>query len=384
MASLLLVAGDPSGDAHGAALVAALKRRDSSLSFAAFAGPHVRDAGVELLGDLTQAASIGPFDAAKHLGRFIDVRKKLEAYLRERRPDAVILIDFGDFNLPVVAPLAKQFGCRVLYYVSPQIWAWGRFRLRWVQQHVDRMIVLFRFEEEFYHEAGVAVTWVGHPLLDHVGARRSRDELEPELGVNGWRRTVGLLPGSRAKEISRNLPTFLAAARHIAWRMPGVQFVMPKAPSLPMELFAAARRNRHIEVIVRENRMHDGLQVMDAAIVASGTATLETALFEVPMAVVYKTSWPTFLAAKSVVRVPNIAMVNLIAGKTVVPEFVQHHARPRAIADHIVDVLRNPRKADAIRAELRAVKERLGPPGAVDRAALAVMAELSQQNREVK
>jgi lipid-A-disaccharide synthase len=373
MPHVCLVAGDPSGDAHAANLVETLKRLDPTLRFTGLGGRRMQQAGVELLDDLTQTAAIGPFDAAKHLKKFTQARATLNAHLRDWRPAAAILVDFGDFNLPVVAPLAKRYGCRVIYYISPQLWAWGRFRLRWVKRYVDRMIVFFRFEEEFYRRAGVPVTWVGHPLVETATATGSREQIQQALGLNPWRVTVGLLPGSREHEVWRHLPLLLSAAKAIAWHMPGVQFLLPKAPQLPADVFTSLKKYPGLSLIPCEDRIYDCLKAMDGAMVASGTATVETALFGVPMVVVYRTSWPTYLAAKSVVRVSRIAMVNLIAGEDVVPEFIQHRATPNRIAKALVGLLQSHERKAAMRAKLQAVKERLGPPGAVDRAAKAVL-----------
>ena len=377
MPSLFLVAGDPSGDAHGARLVTELSRLDPTLTFTGLGGPHMRQAGVELLDDLTTASSIGPFDAATHLGHFVEVRRRIAEALAARRPDAVILIDFGDFNLPVVAPLAKRAGARVLYYVSPQLWAWGAFRLRWVRRYVDHMLVLFKFEEDFYRQRGVPVTWVGHPLADRVGATpESRDPLYATLGLNPARMTVGLLPGSRASEVRRHVPLMLAAARRMAWHMPGLQFLLPKSPGLSPALFSNAANSDGLALILHEGHMDRCLGAMDAALVASGTATVETALRGVPMAVVYRTSWPTYLAAKSVVRVPHVAMVNVMAGRAIVPEFVQGQATPNRLAEAVVGILRDKTRQDHMRQDYQLVRDQLGSPGAATRAAREVLARL--------
>ena len=377
MPHLCLVAGDPSGDAHAASLVQALRRLHPSLTFAGLGGPRMRQAGVEILDELTRTAAIGPFDAARHLGRFAKARQRLAEHLRLAQPDAVILIDFGDFNLPAIAPMAKRAGCKVLYYVSPQLWAWGRFRLHWVRRYVDRMIVLFQFEEHFYRREGVPVTWVGHPLIETAKPSVSREQAQQEFGLNPWRKTVGLLPGSRDHELIRHLPLLLAAARRIAWEMPGVQFLLPKAPDAPQRLLTRLTDRREVDLIVCEDRVYDCLQTLDGALIASGTATLEAALFEVPMVVVYRTSWPTYLAAKAVIRVPHIAMVNLIAGTGAVPELIQYRATPRRIASTLVELLRSDERRALMRERLREVKERLGPSGAVERAARAVLDELN-------
>lgn len=369
MPSIVLVAGDPSGDAHAARLVEALRQLDPTLTFAALGGPALRQAGVTLLEDLTAAAAIGPFDAARHAGCFVRAQRVLDAHLKAHRPELVILVDFGDFNLPVIAPLVKRHGIPVVYYISPQLWAWGRFRLRFVQRYVDHMIVFFSFEEAFYRQAGVPVTWVGHPLLEHAQPTQTKEAAAQHLGLNPWRRTVGLLPGSRVRELERHLPLMLKMAHHIAWRMPGVQFVLPKAPGLPREAVDRYLAAAGVDVVVAEGPLADTLQCLEAAVVASGTATLEAALAGVPMAVIYRTSWPTYLAAKLVVRIPDIALVNVVAGRRIVPEFVQHAATPQRVGNAIVELLRDEARAAEMRAGLAQVRERLGTPGAAERAA---------------
>ena len=373
MASICFVAGDPSGDAHAARLIEALKRRDPTLTFTGLGGPAMQRAGLSLLADLTRTAAIGPFDAARHLGRFLRAKRLLDDHLKAARPHLAVLVDFGDFNLPVVAPLVKRYGIPLLYYISPQLWAWGRWRLQWIRRYVDRMVVFFPFEETFYQRAGIPVTWVGHPLMDAAHPSMSQAEAGERYGVNPWRRTVGLLPGSREGEIKRHLPLFLAAAERIAWHMPGVHFLLPRAPSIPralLEMYLAAAR---CEVRLVEGSAYDALQLMEAAIVTSGTATLEAALCEVPMVVVYRASWPTYLVARLVIRIPHIALVNVVAGREIVPEFLQHRATPRRIARATMDLLRDDERHAAMQERLRELRSRLGPPGAVDRAAHAVL-----------
>ncbi|MBI4342753.1 MAG: lipid-A-disaccharide synthase [Candidatus Omnitrophica bacterium] len=380
MPSICFVAGDPSGDAHAARLMEALRATLPALQFTGLGGPAMRAAGATLLDDLTETAAIGPFDAAKHLGRLAAAKRLLDAHLTARRPDLVILVDFGDYNLPVIAPLAKRHGLRVLYYVSPQLWAWGRWRLRYVRRYVDRMVVFFPFEEAWYRREQIPVTWVGHPLLDAARPSMPREEAMARFQLNPWRRTVGLLPGSREREVDRHLPVLLASARRIAWHMPGVQFLLPKAPGISSERLRDAVARERLDVhLATEGSASDALQLMEAAIVASGTATLEAALCEVPMAVVYRTSWPTYWAARLVVRVPHIALVNVVAGREVVPEFVQRRAHPERIAAAVVALLRDEERAGAMRAQLREVNARLGPPGAVERAAAAVLEMLLHQ-----
>ena len=382
MPSLCFVAGDPSGDAHAARLFEALRAREPSLTAAGLGGPAMQRAGVSLLDDLTKAAAIGPFDAARHLGRLLRAKRLLEEHLSRQRPDLVILVDFGDFNLPVIAPLAKRHRLPVLYYISPQVWAWGRWRLAYIRRHVDRMVVFFPFEEAFYRREGIPVTWVGHPLADEARPTLRREEALERFGLNEWRMTVGLLPGSRRDEVRRHLPLMLAAARRIRWRMPGVQFLLPKAPTVPREAVAPLVSRSGIEVRLAEGSVHDALQLMDAALIASGTATLDAACCGVPMVVVYRASWPTYLAARAVLRIPRIALVNVVAGRAIVPELLQHQATPARTAATLIELLRDEPRCERMKEELRAVRETLGPPGAVERAAGAVMEMLRLQKAE--
>ncbi len=373
MPSICFSAGDPSGDVHAAHLIDALKRRLPNLHCSGLGGPAMQRAGVALLDDLTKASAIGPFDAARHLRRFLRAKQLLEHHFKTQRPDLVVLVDFGDFNLPVVAPLAKQYRIAVLYYISPQLWAWGRWRLRFIRRYVDRMAVFFPFEEAFYRAADVPVVWVGHPLVELAKPSLTKAEALKRFELNPWRRTVGLLPGSRDQEIRRHLPLMLAAARHIAWRMPGVQFLLPKAPAVPSDRLVPKLSRAGVEVRIVEGSLYDALQLMEAAIVVSGTATLEAALCGVPMVVVYRASWPTYAAARLVVRVPHIAMVNVLAGRELVPEFLQHHATANRVSSAIVDLLRSDERCEAMRGQLRWLTQQLGPPGAVERAAQVLL-----------
>jgi lipid-A-disaccharide synthase len=379
MASIVFSAGDPSGDAHAARLIGALKARDVSLSFAGLGGPAMQQAGMVLLDDLTQTAAIGPFDAARHLSRFAKAKRLLHEHLAAQRPDLAILVDFGDYNLPVIAPLVKRHRIPLLYYISPQVWAWGRFRLRYIRRYVDHMIVFFPFEERFYQRAGIPVTWVGHPLVDGCHPTLSKEQARGRFGLNPWRRTVGLVPGSRESEVARHLPLVLAATQRIARHMPGVEFLLPKAPTIPHEALRRWLTGGGLDVHVADGSIADALQLMEAAIVASGTATLEAALCEVPMVVVYRTSWPTYLAARAVVRIPHIAMVNVVADRAIVPEFVQHRCSPRRVAAAIVELLRSDERRAAMQQALREVKTRLGPSGAVERAAGVVLEALGRR-----
>lgn len=373
MASICFVAGDPSGDGHAARLIEALKSRNASLSFSGLGGPAMQQAGMQLLLDLTQAAAIGPFDALRHVNHLKKAKQLLAEHLQSHRPDCVILVDFGDFNLPLIAPLVKKMGIPIFYYIAPQIWAWGRWRLNYVKRTIDRMLVLFAFEETFYKKEGIPVTWVGHPLVDQAKPSMTPEAAARHFGLNAWRRTVGLMPGSRAQEVARHLPLMLKAAHRIAWRMPGVQFILLKAPGIDRKRLEKAVAQSGVDCVVTEGSVYDALQTMEVALVASGTATLEAALCAVPMVVVYKTSWPTYFTVKALLRIPHIALANVVAQRKIVPEFVQHQATPRRLADALVALLRNDERRAAMKKDLAGVAEKLGPSGAVNRAAEVIM-----------
>ena len=379
MPAIALVAGDPSGDLHAAHLIEALRKRDPSLQFSGLGGPAMQRAGCRILDDLTKASAIGPFDAARHLSRLLRAKRLFDAHLRENPPDLVLPVDFGDYNLPVIAPMAKRRGRRVVYYISPQLWAWGGWRMRYVKRYVDRMVGFFPFEETLYKNAGVAATWVGHPLVDAARPSLPRVRAVAAYGLNVWRRTAALLPGSRDDEVRRHLPLMLAAAQRVSWLMPGMQFLLVKAPGVSGEVVEAARARYHqLPLKIADGGACDALQCADAAAVASGTATLEAALSGVPMVVVYRASWPTYAMAKAVVRVPDIGLVNVVAGRRVVPELVQQQATPERLASELIGMLRDGERAQAIKAGLSEVAAKLGPPGAVDRAAAAVLEALQQ------
>jgi len=338
----------------------------------------MREAGAALLEELTRAAAIGPADALRHFGLLRRAARRLDEELARRRPDLAVLVDFGDYNLPVIAPILKRHGVRIAYFTSPQVWAWGRWRLRSIRRHVERMLVFFAFEEAFYREAGVPVTWVGHPLVGECRPSMAPEAARNHYGLAQVRATVGLLPGSRRAELGRHLPLMLRAAERLAWDLPGAQFLVPLAAGLDPEPVRRAASRARADIVVASGGMADALSVMDAAIVASGTATLETALAGVPMAVVYRMPWLTYLPARALVRTKHIAMVNVIAGREVVPEFIQHRATPRRLARAVAGLLADAQARERMRAELRAVTDQLGAPGAIERAADCIL-ELLQR-----
>jgi len=375
---VFIVAGETSGDRHAAALVGELRRRDSSLQFTGFGGPQMRAAGVELQEDLTRYAVVGLVEVLKHLGTFRRIFRAACRALDEQRPDLVILVDYPGFNLRL-AREAKRRGLRVVYYVSPQLWAWGAGRMRAIRRDVELMLVFFPFEESLYHEAGVPVRWVGHPLLDAVRVTRPRAEALAVHRLAPTAPVIGLLPGSRAQEVAALLPILGAAADQIARQVPGAQFLLMPAPGIAPETYRQALAHTHVAVTTAAQWDYDLLAACDLVLVASGTATLECALLERPMVIVYRTNPLTWWLGKRLVKLPYIGLVNVVAGRPLVPECLQGHATPTRIADEAVKLLRPDQGRQELQAGFREVRNRLGAPGASARAADAVQALLARR-----
>ncbi|MDI9569413.1 MAG: lipid-A-disaccharide synthase [Pseudomonadota bacterium] len=367
---VLIVAGEASGDLHGANLVRGMLEMDPGLAFYGIGGPKMEAAGVRCLARAGDMAVVGLTEVFSKLGMILGVMRRLKRSLREEKPALAILIDYPDFNMPL-ARAAKARGIRVFYYISPQVWAWRRGRIRQLRQSVDRMAVILPFEAEIYRQEGMAVEFVGHPLLDVAHARRPRGEAIRRFDLREGGPVIGLLPGSRLSEATKLLPEMLAAAGIIRGELPAAQFVLPLADTLDRDGMEAMIRpwREQVDVKVIGNEIYDVLAVCDAAMVASGTATLETALIGVPMIIVYKISPFTYLMGRIFVKVDHIGLANIIAGKTVVPELIQRDVNPPRMAREILAILNDAARKDRIKQELAGIREKLGAPGASRRAA---------------
>lgn len=381
MSRIFLVAGETSGDRHAAALVRELRRLQPSLTFAGLGGPEMRAAGVELTADLTQHAVVGLLEVVRHLGTLRRLFRDAAAALDAHRPDLVILVDYPGFNLRF-AREAKRRGIPVVYYVSPQVWAWGAGRLRTIKQLVDRMLVFFSFEEQLYHEAGVPVTWVGHPLLDAVRVTQPRADALAQYGLRTDQPLIALLPGSRRQEVQKLLPVLAGAADRLAGQLRGVRFLVLQAPGLPTELYKAALAGTHADCTIVPEWDDNLLAACDLALVASGTATLECALLERPMVIVYRTNALTWWIGTKLVQLPYIGLVNVVAGRKLVPECLQGDATPERIAEEALNIV----STEAVRREMQtgflAVRASLGHPGASRRAAEAVLTTMASRSSD--
>jgi lipid-A-disaccharide synthase len=364
----MIVAGEASGDLHGANLVRAMDKLAPGLSFIGIGGPHMREAGVDTLVDASEMAVVGLIEVIAHFDVISRAYLTLKKIISVNPPDLLILIDYPDFNLRIAA-LAKKAGVPVLYYISPQVWAWRVGRVKKIGRVVDRMAVVFPFEVPFYEKEGVPVTFVGHPLVDIVSPSMTRAEALDQFGLDDRRRTVGLFPGSRHGEIKRLLPTILAAAKLLNERFDDLQFILPLASSLTPGDINPYLESSGLPVTVIVDKGYDVMQVCDAIITVSGTVTLEIALMSVPMVIIYRVSPLTYAIGIRLIKVEHFGICNIVAGERVVRELLQHEAEPVHIADEIGHILTDPIYAAAIRSKLSTVREKLGSGGGSTRAA---------------
>jgi len=364
----MIVAGEASGDLHGGNLIREMRKIDPDLVFYGMGGKRMKATEATLLADASDTAVVGLTEVVFKLGTILRVMHRLKTSLKKERPDLVILIDYPDFNLPL-ARTARRLGLKVLYYISPQVWAWRKGRIDTIKKAVDRMIVILPFEEPFYREAGVNVTFVGHPLLDEVKKKYTRPEAMKRFGLKEEATTIAILPGSRRSEVGRLLPEMLGACRILTEKLSPLQFVLPLAGTLDPEFVRNILRQFPVQVNVIKDETYDVIGASDVAIVASGTATLETALLETPMVVVYKVSASSYAIGRRFVRVDHIGLANIIAGRTIVPELIQKEASPERIASEVRELILRPGRTREMKAALTEIRGKLGVPGASQRAA---------------
>jgi lipid-A-disaccharide synthase len=366
---VMIIAGEASGDLHGAGVVRALKRADPDAMVYGVGGDKMQAEGMELVFHVRELSFMGFLEVLQHLPLIRSVEKTLEVLLRVRRPDVVLLIDYPGFNLRF-ARAVKRAGVRVVYYISPQVWAWNRGRVKKMKGLVDTMLVAFPFEVEIYRKEGIPVEFVGHPLLEELSEPQARPEFCKRYELDMEKPILGLFPGSRRQEIERLFPVMIGAARLLHKRT-GVQTVVGVSSVLDFEFMKSFLRD-DFPVRLIQHATHDCMKNADVAIVTSGTATLETGCFRTPMLVVYKTSAATYLIGRLLVRIKNIGLVNIVAGRTVVPEILQWSATPQRLAAEAGRLLADPALRKRMSEELAIVRERLGTAGASERVAEVV------------
>ena len=376
---VMIVAGEASGDLHGAKLVEALRAKESSIFFCGIGGDAMEQAGVRILTHAAAMAVVGITEVVSKIPVLYRSMSTAKRVLKSLKPELLILIDFPDFNIHL-AGTAKRLGIPVLYYISPQIWAWRSGRVKKIGRRIDHMAVILPFEEAFYKNSGVPATFVGHPLMDGMNPE------DPLAGgrPSGQPKVLGLVPGSRDREVTRHLPVMAQAAIRLLARHPDLQILISCAPTVPREfieqLLAAYPPARQWEIV--SGGVHEVLTRSDLIVAASGTVTLEATIQGTPMVIIYRTSPLSYLFAKALVRVKYAGLVNLIAGKELVPELIQGAADPGALADTVSEMLDEPRKLERMRSELLTIRRHLGGAGASNRVADIALTMLNRPTQE--
>ncbi len=359
----MVSAGEASSDMHAAHALAALQHTGLKFDSFGMGAGKLSDTGMELLVDCRELAVIGIVDVLINYPRFVKRLNVLKRALKERRPDLLLIVDYPDFNLKL-AKDARKLGIPVLFYISPQVWAWRSKRVTKIGKLVDHMAVLFPFEVPFYENANIPVTYVGHPLIDQINCVASPVDACKQLNLDSSRPVVALLPGSRSGELSRNLPCMLQSAERIATAKPNCQFVLPTAPTLERHTVDEALLNSRVPVTVVEANTQLAVRAANAVVTASGTATLEVALLGTPMAIVYIVNKINYAIMSRLIQIDKIGLVNIVSGKSIVKEFVQDAAQPDAIASEVLRMLDDDQYREEMLYELTLVKQKMGEGGA--------------------
>ncbi len=374
---ILMVAGEVSGDLHGAYLMEAILHIDPEVQFFGIGGERLERMGMKLLYHSQSLSVVGITEVLLKIRSIMKALRGLKQSLDQERPDLVILIDFPDFNLRL-AKIAHRKGIPILYYISPQVWAWRPKRVKLIAQWVKKMVVLFPFEVPFYEAAGVDVEWVGHPLLDIVKPTLSKEIAFQRFGLDPKQRTIALLPGSRMHEVKRLLPPLLASAQLLQKESPDLQFIIPLAPGILQGTLSPWMRNISVPLKVVEGWTYDVMNISELLITASGTATLEAAILGKPMVIVYKVSLFSYWVGRALIQVDHIGLVNLVAGKEIAPELIQNEVNSQRVAEEALRILRDPILRRRMTESMTGVRQSLGEPGAAQRAAGIVTSMLHE------
>lgn len=358
-AHIMILAGEASGDAHAAEFVEQLKLEQPGLIISGMGGRAMQKSGVDVFFDSSIIAVVGLVEVLRHWGEIKRAMDLVKQRLDQTRPDLLILVDYPEFNLKM-ARHARRLGIRVLFYISPQVWAWRPKRIHKIGSLIDHMAVIFKFEQQYYESAGIPVSFVGHPLVDRVATDIDAREIRARLDIPADARVIGLFPGSRHSEILRLLPLMFATAKRMHARDPGLRFVLPVASSLDFDDISRQSRDSGLDIMVSNEDIHDVIVCCDAIATCSGTVTLEIALLNVPMCILYKMSWLSYLVMSRLITIPHIGLANIVAGKAVVKEFLQRDANPENVSHELFELLENRVYRDQVQSGLARVRENLG------------------------
>ena len=367
---ILVIAGEASGDLHGGPLIEALYKREPDLEIFGIGGNRMQSAGMTLLYHVQDVAFIGFAEIVKHLGTFKKIFDHLVNELKKQNPDLVILIDYPGFNLRF-GKKASDLDFPVFYYIAPQVWAWRRGRAKKMAKFIDRMAVIFDFEVEFFSRYGIDTHFVGHPLLDGLHVNMSKHDFFQSLKLDPEKPLLALLPGSRKQEIENLLPVMLDAAKKIKSDNPNLQIAVSRAATISGEMMTTIQANHSVKIVEKE--IYELMSYAQAAIVASGTATLETACLKTPFIIVYRVAPLSFFIGKRVVKLSHIGLANIVAGEQVAKEFIQHHVDADNIAKAVKPLLFDDKVRRQARQSMGTVREKLGQPGAAEKTAELVL-----------
>jgi len=385
---IMLIAGEPSGDMHGANFMRDLKKLDNSLVFIGAGGKRMKQEGLDGITNMETLAVIGFKEVFGKIRDFKKAFRALSEMLKQKKPDCLILIDYPGFNLRM-AKVAKEEGVPVLYYISPQLWAWGRNRIKKIQKYVDKLFVILPFEEDFYSQYGVKAQFVGHPLLDIVKLVLSKEEAFSYFDFNPDEILIGILPGSRWKEVESSIPVIADACKIISKEVPNVQFGVLVSENIDLKklksLLAKTKQSllpkgRQLRLI--REKSYDFINLCDLLLVNSGTATLEIAILNKPMIIFYKLSLLSAVLLKMLVKIPYFGLANIVAGKKIAPEFFQFGVTSSGIAKEALNILADESRIRTMQKELLEVKNKLGKPGASQRTARAILEQLAKRQND--
>jgi lipid-A-disaccharide synthase len=369
---IFIICGEPSGDLNAGHLAKAILEINPEIKISGVGGMFLRQTGATIYRDIKDLAVIGLFDVLKKLPSFFSLQTLILNKIKEDKPDAIILVDFSGFNLRLAKKINKAIP--VIYYVSPQIWASREGRIKTIKDYINKMVVLFKFEEEFYKSHAIEAAFAGHPLLDIVAPTMDKEAFINKFGISETKSTIALLPGSRKEEIKNILPVMLASAYIIQQKINNVRFVIAKSPQVDIDIYTRITAGYNdMDLRIIEGKTYDCLNIADFCLVASGTATLETAIMQKPFAVIYKMNLLNYLLYRPQVKIPYIGMVNIVAGKKIVPEFIQFGAYPKKISKQVLEILQDPDKIKQMKNDLVQVKSLLGENGASLRAAQIII-----------
>jgi lipid-A-disaccharide synthase len=373
---ILIIAGEASGDLHGSSLAKELLKINSNLEIFGIGGDRMKKEGVELIFHIDKLSFMGFFEVIKNLSFIRGVMKTMVSVAETKRPDLVILIDYPGFNLRFAKKL-KKLGMPVIYYISPQVWAWGGNRVKKMRGLIDKMVVIFPFEKEIYKKFGLDCEFVGHPLLEVTRHIIPLEDFPKKFDIRKNDVVVGLLPGSRWQEVEKILPIMLESCKFLKTRIKNLKVLLGLAPTIKKEKIENLQNLAGSQARIVENLTYDLMKHAKLLLIASGSATLECAILGTPFLVLYKTSLWTYLVAKSLISIPHIALANVVAGKRIVPEFIQNKAIPNRIAEEMYEILTDRERYKTIQNELKKVKEKLGEDGASKKVAQIVTEMLS-------